>query len=171
MRQQCQLRRKMERKIAEQTEKAQRQRAVDRFATETQRMLAREKVFPKRLRWQYAESLSRITNVFDTLVNIADGIKPTNKTMYEIRILLFTLSIAVLSALVAKMTQAMRVLQVPADKFEIWTKLQKSAKSSLHRQINSDKKRYEPQFGEISASTSIESVCSVLVTLLGIRSF
>ena len=171
MRQQCPLRRSMERKNMEQTEKAQRQRAVDRFATETQRMLARENVFPKRLRWQYAESLSRITNVFDTLVNVADGIKPTSKVLYETRLLLFTLSLAVLSALVAKMTQAMRVLEVPADKFETWTKLQKAAKSSLYRQINGDKKKYEPQFGEVSVSGGLETVCSILITLLGIRSF
>lgn len=161
----------MEHKKAEQTEKAQRQRAVDRFATETQRMLSRENVFPKRSRWQYAESLSRITNVFDSLVNIADGIKPTSKVLFEIRILLFTLSLAVLSALVAKMTQAMRVLEVPADKFEKWTVLQKAAKSSIYRQINGDKKKYEPQFGEVSISAGLETVCSILITLLGIRSF
>lgn len=85
-----------------------RQRAIDHLAKETMATLAREKVFPKRTRWQYAESLARLVNIADSLSNIADGIKPTNRTEYAIRHLLNVLTVAVLTALDAKMTQAMR---------------------------------------------------------------
>ncbi len=160
----------MDRRNTEQSVKAYRQRTVDRFATETQRMLARENVFPKRSRWQYAESLSRLTNVFDSLVNIADGIKPTCKVEYEMRHILFTASIVVIKALEAKMSQAMRVLEVPADKFETWTILEKAARSSIYRQINGDKIRYEPEYGPVSIEEDVSSILNALIALLGTRS-
>lgn len=133
-------------------------------------MLSRETVFPKRVRWQYAQSLSRLTNIFDSLVNVADGIKVTCHGEYALRYMLLSTSLAVLSALDAKMTQAMRVLEVRADKFDNWTNLHKAAKSSLYRQINADKKRYADEYGAVQPDETLSAVIQSLLAVIGMRS-
>ena len=146
-----------------------RQRAIDHLAKETMVTLAREKVFPKRTRWQYAESLARLVNIADSLSNIADGIKPTNRTEYAIRHLLNVLTVAVLTALDAKMTQAMRVLTVEADKLDSWTKLYKLARGSMYRQINRDKAKYIPMYGE-PVLDGVQLPLDLLAKVIGICS-
>ena len=146
-----------------------RQRSIDQLAKETMTMLAREKVFPKRVRWQYAEAISRLVNTADSLSNVADGINPTNRGEYAIRHLLNVLTVAVLSALDAKVTQAMRVMGVNADNFDHWTKLYKTARGSMYRQINRDKKRYIPLYGDPGID-GISPVLNLLLKLLGTSS-
>lgn len=147
-----------------------RQRAIDKMATETMAMLAREGVFPKRTRWQYAESLARLVNIADSLSNIADSINPSNRTEYAVRHMLNIGTVWVLTALDAKMTQAMRVLNVDANKLDSWTKLFKAARGSMYRQINRDKAKYIPLYGE-PVLDGLQLPLELLAKLLGICSF
>ena len=70
------MRKNVEEREQEQPIRPIRQRSIDHLAKETMAMLAREKVFPKRVRWQYAESLARLVNIANRLSNVADGINP-----------------------------------------------------------------------------------------------
>ena len=145
-----------------------RQRSVDHLTRETMAMLAREKVFPKRVRWQYAQSLARLVNLADSLSNIADGINPASNTEYSIRHLLNTLTVAVLKALNAKMTQAMRTMGCNADQFGAWSKLYKAALSSMYRQINRDKVKYIPLYGQ--PQIDAQSLFDLVLSVIGISS-
>ena len=160
------MRKNVEAREQEQPIRPIRQRAIDHLAKETMAMLAREKVFPKRVRWQYAKSLARLVNIADSLSNIADGISPSNQGEYAIRHLLNVLTVAVLGALDAKMTQAMRVMSADPNNFDSWTKLYKTARGSMYRQINRDKKRYIPLYGE-PVLDGIAPILNLLLKLLG----
>lgn len=155
-----------ERDQREQAIRPLRQRAIDKLTTETMAMLAREKVFPKRVRWQYAHSLARLVNIADSLSNVADGINPADHTEYAVRHFLNTMTVAVLSALDAKMTQAMRSMGCNVDQFDKWTALFKAARSSMFRQINRDKKKYIPMYGEPKME-GLAQVLNILISIIG----
>lgn len=134
--------------------------ASDDLLRETMAILNRERVFPKRARWQMAEPIAKIVNNYHTIIAYANGINVTNHALFAERYIAQTLAVAWLYALSAKMTAAQIVNDAPIDAFDYWQRLWNRADKVTKAWRNSDRKRYEEQFGSLTADELREpSVC------------
>ena len=125
--------------------------ASDALLQETMRIMCRENVFPKRSRWQFAGPLADLVNNYHTCIALANGIIVTNHTLFAARYIAQTMAIAWLYALNVKMTAAQLCLEAPADRFDHWAELWNKADRTTKAWRNKDQKRYETQFGSLTA--------------------
>lgn len=125
--------------------------ASDRLLKETMAIMNREHVFPKRSRWQMAEPIAQIVNNYHTMIAYANGIKVLNHMLFAERFTAQTLALAWLYALNVKMTAAQIVLDAKIDAFTNWATLFNEAERVTKAWRTADRKRYEEQFGSLTA--------------------
>ena len=138
------------------SEKALFLRAADALFRETVSVTAREKLFPKRSRWQFAYALMDIANNFHSAVMYANGIRVENRALFAERYRAQTLGLAWLYALDTKMTAAQLCMGIDADRLEYWTRLLNEAKERVSAWRAADRRRYEEKFGSLTAVESGE---------------
>lgn len=131
--------------------KSQAVSASDALLRETMAIMCREKVFPKRSRWQMAEPIAHIVNNYHTMIAYANGIQVTNHALFAERHIAQTLALSWLYALNVKMTAAQIVLDAPIDSFAHWANLFVTAERVTKAWRTADRKRYEEQFGSLTA--------------------
>lgn len=125
--------------------------ASDDLLRETLGVLNREKVFPKRSRWLIAYPIAEIVNNYHTMVAYANGIKVTNHELFVERYTAQTLAIAWIYTLAVKMSAAQLILEANADRLDRWQELCNNADRVTKAWRNADVKRYEEQFGSLTA--------------------
>lgn len=136
-------------------------RAADKLLRETVAVTARENVFPKRTRWQFAYSLMDIANSFHTWVSYANGITVTDHALFAERYQAQSRGIAWLYALDVKMTAAQLCMDIPAEKLDFWAECLVEAKNRTKAWQSADKRRYEAKFGSLTAEELREqTVCT-----------
>ena len=123
-------------------------------------MTAREKLFPKRSRWQFAYALMEIANSFHSTVMYANGIKVTDKALFAERYRAQSKGLAWLYALDAKMSAAQLCMGIDPDKLSHWAGCLVEAKTRVAAWQASDKRRYEERFGSLTADESREQTVS-----------
>ncbi len=131
-------------------------RAADELLRETVAVTAREKVFPKRTRWQFAYELMAIANRYHTLVMYANGIEVQDHALFAKRYRAQTMGLAWLYALNAKMTAAQLCMGIDADLLAYWARLYVEARTRTQNWRASDRRRYEKRFGSLTAEESRE---------------
>ena len=129
---------------------------ADALFRETVAVTAREKVFPKRTRWQFAYALMDIANNFHSEVMYANGIRVDCRELFVERYGAQTQALAWLYALDAKMTAAQLCMGIDADRLQYWARLLNEAKERVGAWRAADKRRYEEKFGSLSAAESGE---------------
>jgi hypothetical protein len=130
--------------------------AADDLFRETVAITAREKVFPKRTRWQFAYALMDIANNFHTEVMYANGIEVEDHELFAERYRAQTRGLAWLYALDAKMSAAQLCMNINADLLDYWTQLLNEAKARTSKWRSSDKSRYSKRFGSLTAEETRE---------------
>ena len=126
-------------------------RAADNLFRETVAVTAREKVFPKRSRWQFAYALMELANQFHSQVLYANGIHADTRELFADRYRAQTLGLASLYALNAKMSAAQLCMNINADLLECWARLYVEAWDKTTAWRAADRRRYEEKFGSLTA--------------------
>ena len=128
-------------------------RASDDLTAETLRTLCRESVFPKRSRWLIAQPIADLINEFHSHVMIANEIKVETYGLMVERYEHQTLAIAYLEAANIKMSLALTVLDLDADRLEKWAEKFNIARKEVMSWKAGDRRRYEKKYGPISPET------------------
>lgn len=128
-------------------------RAVDSLTAETLRTLCRENVFPKRSRWLIAQPIADLINGFHSEIMIANEIKVETRDLMIERYHHQTLAIAYLEAANIKMSLALTVLDLEADRLEKWAEKFNHARKEVMSWKAGDRRRYEKKYGPISPET------------------
>lgn len=128
-------------------------RATDSLTAETLRTLCRENVFPKRSRWLIAQPIADLINGFHSEIMIANEIKVETRDLMIERYHHQTLAIAYLEAANIKMSLALTVLDLEADRLEKWAEKFNHARKEVMSWKAGDRRRYEKKYGPISPET------------------
>lgn len=128
-------------------------RAADGLTAETLRTLCRENVFPKRSRWLIAQPIADLINSFHSEMMIANEIKVETRDLMIERYHHQTLAIAYLEAANIKMSMALTVLDLDADRLEKWAEKFNIARKEVMSWKAGDRRRYEKKYGPISPET------------------
>ena len=134
----------------EPTEKTKVERETDALAKETLRVICREKVIPKRMRWLIGQKIADLVNDFHTFVFVANEIKVKSHDEFVQRHKYQTLAVAFLKATDVKMTLALDVLELNADYLERWAGQYNDTLRIIQGWMNKDEKRYAIKFGPLS---------------------
>ena len=126
-------------------------RAADKLLRETVAVTARESLFPKRTRWQFAYSIMEIVNNFHTWASYANGIAVTDHVLFAERYRAQSRSLAWLYALDVKMTAAQLCMDISADRLDFWAECLVEAKNRIKKWQADDRRRYEVKFGSLTA--------------------
>lgn len=138
---------------------------------ETSRVLRREKYFPKRARWQYSYALMDIANAYHSQAEFANGIEVKTHGLMVQRYEAQSIALAWLYALDAKMSLAQKDLEIDADGLTHWTDLLIEAEKRTQNWRSSDLRRYEKQFGSLTAEELREpTVASYPAGVVSVRS-
>lgn len=132
------------------TEKTAALRITHSLTKETLQLLNREKVFPKKARWQLCYDLAGIVNKYHTCVMFANGINVDCHALFVLRHTYVACAQAWLYVMTAKMSLAMDVLEINADRLEHWAGLHNEATRCLSAWKASDKRRFAPTYGELT---------------------
>ena len=128
-------------------------RATDELTAETIRTLCRENVFPKRSRWLIAQPIADLINGFHSHVMIANEIKVETRELMVERYHHQTIAIAYLETANIKMSLALTVLDLEANKLEKWAEKFNHARKEVMSWRAGDRRRYEKKYGPISPET------------------
>lgn len=118
---------------------------------ETMRLLNRENVFPKRGRWQFAYKIADLVNDYHSEIAFANGIEVKDHGLFVDRYDAQSRAVAYLHALNVKMTAAQLCCDAPLDAFSHWADLWAQAWTITIAWRGSDRRRYEKQFGSLTA--------------------
>lgn len=132
-------------------------RATDALTAETLRTLCRENVFPKRSRWLIAQPIADLINRFHSEVMIANEIKVETHDLMVERHKHQTIALAYLEAANIKMSLALTVLDLDADKLEKWAAKFNETRFEVMGWRSGDRRRYEKRFGPICHESIGES--------------
>lgn len=146
-----------DRKNKSPTEKTAALRITHTLTKETLQLMNREKVFPKKARWQICYELAGIANKYHTCVMFANGINVDCHALFVLRHINVACAQAWLYVMSAKMSLAIDVLEINADKLEHWAGLHNEATKCLSAWKASDKRRYAPQYGELTSADLTEA--------------
>lgn len=135
------------------TKKNKALRITDELTAETLRTLCRENVFPKRSRWLIAQPIADLINEYHSNVMIANEIKVETHGLMVERYEHQTIAIAYLEAANIKMSLALTVLDLNADKLEKWAEKFNEAGKEVMSWRAGDRRRYEKKFGHICPET------------------
>ena len=146
------------------TQKTRVEKATDEIVKRTLEVLCKENVFPKRSRWLMAYKIADHMNDFHDFVMIANEIEVRSHAVFVERHKYQTLAIAFLKAADVKMTLAMDVLAVSANKLEFWAGQYNYTLRQLQGWRNSDEKRYAEKYGSLTEAeqTGIERSIPIL---------
>jgi len=139
------------------TEKTAALRITHSLTKETLQLMNREKVFPKKARWQICYELAEIVNKYHTCVMFANGINVDCHALFVLRHINVACAQAWLYVLTAKMSLAVDVLEINADKLENWAGLHNEATRCMSAWKASDKRRYSPKHGELTDADLAEA--------------
>lgn len=155
---------KRDRYKIEPTQKTRVEKATDEIAKRTLDVLSKEDVFPKRSRWLMAYKIADLINDFHGAVMTANEIEVRSHAEFVERHKHQTLAIAFLKAADARMTLAMDVMTVNADKLEFWAGQYNDTLRQLQGWRNKDEKRYAEKYGSLTEDdkTGIERRIPIL---------
>ena len=139
------------------TQKNKAIRAADALTAETLRTLCRENTFPKRSRWLIAQPIADLINSFHSEIMIANEIKVETRDLMLERLKHQTIAIAYLEAANIKMSLALTVLDLDADKLEKWAHKFNETRREVMGWRAGDRRRYESRFGQICHESIRES--------------
>lgn len=132
------------------TQKNKAIRAADALTAETLRTLCRENVFPKRSRWLIAQPIADLINAFHSEIMVANEIKVETYGLMIERFNHQTLAVAYLEAANIKMSLALTVLDLDANKLDAWAHKFNETRREVMGWRSGDRRRYEKKFGPIN---------------------
>ncbi len=125
--------------------------AAAKLLKETARVTAKENLFPKRARWQFAYAIMDLANAYHSWAKYANGIEVRTRGLMIRRYEAQTVAMAWLKALNAEMSAAQDAMGINPDLLTNWAMLWDEAWTKTSAWRTSNLKRYEKQFGSLTA--------------------
>ena len=125
--------------------------AAAKLLKETARVTGKENIFPKRARWQYAYSIMDLANAYHGTAKFANGIEVKTRGLMIARYEAQSIALAWLKALNDQMSAAQDAMEIDPDLLTNWAALWAEAWTRTTAWRASDLKRYEKQFGSLTA--------------------
>lgn len=140
-----------DRKFKEPTPKSAAERHTIEFTVKTLQILGKEKIFPKRARWQGVYEMARIVQRVHTCVMFANGIEVESHKLMVDRHEAQTLALAWMYALNSKMSLAIDIFELNANALGDWADKYDEAWRCIKGWRNKDLKRYAAKYGDLTA--------------------
>ena len=132
-------------------------RETIRLTEETYRLISDENTFPKKSRWIMSHEMSKIVNHIHTTAMFANGIdvdkclEVERPLLYIIRMVSLALVLAWMSALDAKMSLSLDVLNTNGNEYEKWGRQYLKSRHYVQDWRRADIKRYTEKYGNLGA--------------------
>jgi len=139
-----------ERKFKEPQPKSAAERHTIEFTVKTLNILSKEKLFPKRARWQGVYEMARIVQRFHSCVMFANGIEVQTHGLMVSRFNAQTEALAWMYVLNSKMSLALDVFDLNANNLGDWADKYDETWRCVRGWRNKDVKRYAQEYGNLT---------------------
>nr|AHF24072.1 hypothetical protein [uncultured bacterium Contig643] len=146
-------------------------RETIRLTQETLRLISDEKVFPKKSRWIMSHEISKIVNRVHTTAMFANGIdvdkalEAERPILYLVRMIALALTLAWMSALDAKMSLSLDVLNTNANRYLTWGRQYLKTRHYIQDWRRADINRYTEKYGRLG-TLGTRGIAAVVAKLI-----